>query len=68
MVELGGVGVPTYRNRVVIFHWQKGGQTFHVGDVDDDVDGGWGEDVSEANIRLSEASKLSAGARILRGP
>ena len=26
------------------------------------------EDVSEANIVVSEASKLSAGAKILRGP
>ena len=26
------------------------------------------EDVSEANILVSEASKLSAGARIFRGP
>ena len=40
------------------------GQIIHVGDGDDDVDGGWGEDVSEANILVSEASKLSAGARI----
>ena len=28
---------------------------------------GGGEDVSEANILVSEASKLSAGARISRG-
>ena len=34
---------------------------------DDDVDGEE-EDVSEANILVSEASKLSAGARIFRGP
>ena len=33
----------------------------------DDV-GGEGEDVSKANSFVSEASKLSAGARILRGP
>ena len=34
---------------------------------DDDVDGEE-EDVSEANILVSETSKLSAGARIFRGP
>ena len=45
-----------------------GGQTFSVGsdggndDVDDE------EDVSEANILVSKASKPSAGARIFRGP
>ena len=50
-------------------HWEGGGQTFYVKDVggDDDVDGEE-EDVSEANILVSEASKLSAGARIFRGP
>ena len=50
-------------------HWEGGGQTFYVEDVggDDDVDGEE-EDVSEANILVSEASKLSAGARIFRGP
>ena len=39
-----------------------GGQTFYVKDVggDDDVDG------EEEDV--SEASKLSAGARIFRGP
>ena len=42
-----------------------GGQTFYVGgsggfdDVDEEID------VSEANFLVSEASKLSAGARIL---
>ena len=47
----------------------RGGQTFYVEDVggDDDVDGEE-EDVSEANILVSEASKPSAGARIFRGP
>ena len=46
-----------------------GGQTFSVGSDggNDDVDGEE-EDVSEANILVSEASKLSAGARIFRGP
>ena len=44
------------------------GQTFSVGgDGGDDVDGK-DEDVSEANTLASEASKLSTGARILRGP
>ena len=38
-----------------------------IGGGDNDVDGEE-EDVSEANIFVSEASKLSAGARILRGP
>ena len=47
----------------------RGGQTFYVEDVggDDDVDGEE-EDVSEANILVSEASKLAAGARIFKGP
>ena len=47
-------------------HTQKGGgQTFFVGASGGfgDVDGEIG--VSEANISVSEASKLSAGARIL---
>ena len=38
------------------------------GSANDDVDGGKEEDVSVANILASEASRLSAGARILRGP
>ena len=47
-----------------IFTWE-GGQTFYVGgggaydDVDEEIN------VSEANFLVSEASKLSAGARIL---
>ena len=47
----------------------QGGEKFYVEDVggDDDVDGEE-EDVSEANILVSEASKPSAGARIFRGP
>ena len=42
-----------------------GGQKFYVKDVggDDDVHGE--EDVSEANILVSKASKLPAGARTL---
>ena len=46
-----------------------GGQTFSVGGYGGyDVDGKKEEDVSKANTLASEASKLSAGARILRGP
>ena len=48
-----------------------GGQTFSVGSDggNDDVDGEEvEEDVSKANILVREASKLSVGARILRGP
>ena len=57
-----------YMNKHTQF-WMGGGQTFYVEDVggDDDVDGEE-EDVSEANILVSEASKPSAGARIFRGP
>ena len=50
------------------FLHRGGGQTFFVGgggaygDVDEE------KVVSEANIFVSEASKLSAGARIFRGP
>ena len=41
---------------------REGGQTFFgIGGGDDDVDGGEEEDVSKV-------SKLSAGARIFRGP
>ena len=49
---------------------KQGGGTFSVGGVGgkDDVDGAKEEDVSEANTLASEASNLSAGARILRGP
>ena len=49
---------------------EGGGQTFFVGGDggDDDVDGEKEEDVSKANTFASKASKLSAGARILRGP
>ena len=35
---------------------------------DNDLDGGEEKDMSETNILVSEASKLSAGARIFRGP
>ena len=50
-----------------IFTW-GGGQTFFDGgggaydNVDEEMD------VSEANILVSEEGKLSAGARIFRGP
>ena len=48
---------------------REGGQTFFgIGGGDDDVDGGEEEDVSKANKFVSEASKLSAGAKIFRGP
>ena len=59
----------THRGGTNIFTLRGGGQTFYVKDVggDDDVDGEE-EDVSEANILASEASKLSAGARIFKGP
>ena len=51
------------------FYTKGGGRTFSVegGGDDYDVDGEDEEDVSEANILGSEASTLSAGARILRG-
>ena len=48
---------------------QDGGQTFYTGSIgNNDVGGGKEEDVSEANILASEASMLSAGARILKCP
>ena len=49
------------------FLHQGWGQTFHVGggggydEVDEEMD------VSQANILVSELSKLSTGARIFRG-
>ena len=54
----------------MFFYWHKRGQTFHVGDGDGEgsVDGVQEGDVSEANILVSEAFKLSAGARIFKGP
>ena len=53
----------------IFLNWDGGGQTFYVEDVggDNDVDGEE-EDVSEANILVSKASKPSAGARIFRDP
>ena len=56
--ERGGTNIFTLR----------GGPTFYVGgggaydDVDEDID------VSEGNILVCKASKLSAGARIFRDP
>ena len=49
---------------------EGGGQTFSVvaDGGHDDVDNEKEEDVSEANTLASKASKLSAGAGILRGP
>ena len=51
----------TERGGQTFLYGEKGGQTFYVEDVggDDDVD--WEEeDVSEANILVSEASKPSS--------
>ena len=58
-----------HRGGTNIFTLRVWGQTFHDKDVvaNDDVDLEEG-DVSRANILVSEASKLSAGARIFRGP
>ena len=61
--------------RTNIFASRGGGQIFFVGgsggyeDVDEEIDvSEAGFLVSEANIFVSEASKLSTGARIFRGP
>ena len=49
-----------------IFRLKGGTNTLSLkGGAEDDVDE---EYVSEANIHVSKASKLSAGARIFRGP
>ena len=48
---------------------QEGGKHFYIGiSGNNDVGGEEEEGVSEVNILASEASKLSAGDRILRGP
>ena len=49
--------------------YSEGGGSIYVGVlvVDEDIDGWEKEDVSKANIFVSEASKLSTGARIFRG-
>ena len=48
---------------------REGGQTFFgIGGGDDDVDGGEEEDVSDENIFVGEANKLSAGAGVFKGP
>ena len=44
------------------------GQRFYVGNDGDVADIYGEEDVSEANILLSEGNIISAGARIFRGP
>ena len=67
----GGTKIFTHKEGGQTFLHIWGGQTFSVGSDggNDDVDGEEEEeDVSEANILVSEASKLSAGARIFRGP
>ena len=65
----GGTNNFTLKGGGKHFCTERGGQTFYVKDVggDDDVDGEE-EDVSEANILVSKASRLFAGARIFRGP
>ena len=59
----GGTNIFTHYGGTNIFT-QGGGQTFSVGSDggNDDVDGEEEEDVSEANIFVSEASKPSAEA------
>ena len=47
-----------------ILHWGEGSIYVGVLCVDEDIDGGEKEDVSEANIFVSKASKLSAGSKI----
>ena len=67
----GGTNIFTLRGGQTFLH-REGGQTFFVGgggghdDVDEEMDVSFL--VSEANIFVSEASKLSAGARIVRAP
>ena len=58
-----------------VVHRREGGQTFYVGGSGgyDDVDGEMDISkpnflVSEVNIFVRKASKLSPGARIFRGP
>ena len=67
--EGGGNNLFVPRGQTFLYH-SGGGQTFSVegGGDNYDVYGEDERDVSEANILASEASKLSAGARILRGP
>ena len=50
-----------------ILHKTGVGQRFYVGNDGDVADVYGEEDVSEANILLSEGDMLSAGARIFRG-
>ena len=51
-----------------ILHKRGVGQRFYVGNDGDVADVYGEEDVSKANILLSEGNMLSAGARIFRGP
>ena len=69
MTQRGGTNIFATQGGTNNFTLRGGGQTFYVEDVggDGDVDGEE-EDVSEANILVSEASKLSEGAGIFRGP
>ena len=62
----GGQTFLLIRGWTNFFTLSGGGQTFSVGvdGGDDNVDGEKEEDVSEANTQASEASMLSAGARI----
>ena len=51
------------------FTHKRGEKQFYTGSSGiNDVSGEKEEDVCEANILASEARKLSAGARILKGP
>ena len=59
----GGTNIFTY------IHTRGRDKLFYKGvSGNNNIDGEKEEDVSEANILVSETSKLSAGARILRGP
>ena len=65
VIKLTDINIFHTQGGTNIFTLRRGGQTFFVG-----ASGGFGDvdgeiDVSEANISVSEASKLSAGARIL---
>ena len=62
----GGSNIFTHKGVDKLFYTEWGGQTLSVGVYggDDNVDGEKEEDVSEANTQASEASMLSAGARI----
>ena len=59
----GGSNIFTHKGVDKLFYTEWGGQTFSVG-----VDGGYDNVDGEKEEDVSEASMLSAGARILRGP